>query len=70
MPALISERPRCEAVRSEAWVQSPHDWRQCKNAAHKVRGGTPVCSNHAHSDVFVRFDTPEARRPTWRNWYT
>lgn len=70
MPILISEREQCEAVRAEWWIETPHNWTRCKKAVHEVRDGLPVCSNHARADVFVRFDTPEESRPSWRDWYS
>lgn len=68
MATLISERPRCEAVRSEWWIETPHTWTRCEKAAHKIRDGTPVCSNHARNLKFAPFDTPEGSRPPWRDW--
>lgn len=70
MVTLISERPQCESVRAYLWLESPHEWHRCKNAASEDRNQTAVCSTHAICDVLVRYDTPEESRPSWRTWYS
>jgi len=59
---------RCGAVSQDKWVCAPHTWTQCRNKAHFIRGGLPVCRVHKASWMVAAFDVGAEERPHWREF--